>query len=139
MGFRFPRHPEAFSKDRDRKARGGRRQEQNHLAYIRQLPCAVCGKRGGVEAAHLRLAAPTYGKGNTGMGTKPDDCWVVPLDSGCHRTNADSQHAGSEVEFWSRHGIDPFLLALKLHAVSGDVDAGEEIIQTARAKAKASA
>ena len=73
------------------------------------------------------------------MGTKPDDCWVVPLDSGCHRTNADSQHAGSEVAFWDRHGIDPFMLALSLHAASGDVERGELIIQEARARAKANA
>jgi hypothetical protein len=25
-----------------------------HLKWIRTLPCAICGKRGGVHAAHLR-------------------------------------------------------------------------------------
>lgn len=138
-GFRIPRHPEAFSLDRDRKARGGRRQEQNHLAFIRQLPCCVCGKRTGVEAAHLRLASPVHGKGVTGMATKPSDCWVTPLCAEHHRTDVDSQHAGSEVEFWDRHGIDPFMLALSLHAASGDIEAGELIIQAARVRAKAKA
>lgn len=135
-GYRIPRPATAFSLDRDRKSRGGRREERDHLGFIRKLPCCVCGKRMGVEAAHLRLASPIHGKGATGMGTKPNDCWVNPLCAEHHRTDPDSQHNTSEEAFWARHGIDPFGLATSLYASSGDEEAAELIIQAARLKAK---
>ena len=44
-----------------------------HLAFVRTLPCLVCGRPGPNDPAHIRAAAPTYGKRRTGMGEKPDD------------------------------------------------------------------
>jgi hypothetical protein len=129
--FRCERPPTAFSLDRDRKTRSARRRERDHLAFIRSLPCTICKKRRQVEAAHIRYADPTYGKASTGLGTKPDDRWTVPLCAEHHRTGTDAQHAGNERIWWTQHGIDPLAVALKLHAASGDDEAGEMIVNTA--------
>jgi hypothetical protein len=83
------------------------------LAIVRKMPCRVCGRPGPSDPAHLRSAAPQYGKPPTGMGEKPDDRWVLPLCRNCH----DEQHRGNELSFWVRHGIpDPFAVAIALYA-----------------------
>lgn len=65
------------------------------------------------DAAHIRSGSIIYGKRSTGLGEKPHDRWAVPLNRSCHTR----QHAfGSEVEWWNRHGKDPFHLALKYNA-----------------------
>jgi hypothetical protein len=130
--FRVERPATAFSLDRDRKSRSARRQDRDHLSFIRSLPCTICGSRRQVEAAHVRYADPTYGKASTGLGTKPDDRWTVPLCATHHRIGADSQHANNERDWWSDTGIDPLAIALKLHAASGDDEAGEAILLAAR-------
>lgn len=136
-GYRIPRPDTAFSLDRDRKSRGGRREERDHLGFIRKLPCLCCGRRAMVEAAHVRYADPAYGKGMTPMASKPDDRWTVPLDAGCHRTGPDAQHSQSERDFWAKARIDPLAVAAALYSASGDIESAELIIQAARAKAKA--
>lgn len=84
-----------------------------YLAYVRTLPCTVCRHPGPSDPAHLRTGAPQYRKPHTGMGEKPDDCWVLPL---C-RTHHDEQHRGNELSFWLRHGfLDPFAVAMALYA-----------------------
>lgn len=135
-GYRIPRPATAFSLDRDRKSRGGRREERDHLGFIRKLPCLCCGRRAMVEAAHVRYPDPAYGKGMTPMGAKPDDRWCVPLDAPCHRTGPDAQHADNEAAWWSRQGIDPLAVAAALYSCSGDEEAAELIIQAARQKAR---
>jgi hypothetical protein len=132
MGFRIPRHPEAFTRDKPRK--GGRQEEAKHLAFVRSLPCAVCGKRIHVEAAHVRYAEPAYGKTTAGMGVKPDDRWAVPLCAPHHREAPDAQHAGNERAWWLGHRIDPLALAQALHACSGDEEMGEHVVQAARTR-----
>jgi len=83
------------------------------LAIVRKMPCTVCRRPGPSDPAHLRTAAPQYGKPPTGMGEKPSDRWVLPL---C-RTHHDEQHRGNELAFWLRYGIpDPFAEAMKLYA-----------------------
>lgn len=136
MGFRIVRPESAFSLDHSRKSRGGRRQERDHLAYIRSLPCCISGLRRNTEAAHVRYADPAYGKGKTPMGSKPDDRWTVPLSPEHHRTGEDAQHSDNEKSWWERHGIDPLGVAAALYSCSGDVEAGELVIQAARLKAK---
>ena len=100
------------------------RNAMNHLKFIRQFPCLVCGDNTSTEAAHIRYADPKYLKPITGIGTKPPDCFTVPLCGKCHR----EQHRGSEKKYWEVVGIDPIYVALRLHAVSGDYDAGLAII-----------
>lgn len=83
------------------------------LAIVRKMPCTVCHRPGTSDPAHLRTAAPQYGKKPTGMQEKPSDCWVLPL---C-RMHHDEQHRGNELAFWLRYSIpDPFAVAIALYA-----------------------
>lgn len=52
------------------------------------------------------------GKPLTGMGTKPDDKYAVPLCAFHHRTGGKaSQHSMAEDKFWNLWGLDPFKIA----------------------------
>lgn len=97
-----------------------------HLDFIRSLPCAVCGDNVSTEAAHVRFSDPRAAKPITGMGTKPDDCWTVPL---CNKHHSE-QHSFGEAKWWRAIERDPVFLAMALHRVSGNHNAGEHIIQT---------
>lgn len=105
-----------------------RRLNSAHLTWIRSLPCVICGDSATTEAAHIRFADPRAAKPITGMGIKPDDRWTVPLCGRHHR----NQHSKGERRFWQDMGIDPIFVALALDAVSGDHEAGCQIV-TARA------
>ena len=105
--------------------RTARRHDEAHLKFIRSLSCLKCLDSTSTEAAHLRRSDARIGFKNPGVGAKPDDRFVTPLCSRCHRL----QHKMGENHFW--HGCDPLLVALALYTVSGDHEAGEEIIQTA--------
>lgn len=129
MAFQLPRHPEAFSKVRQKRPR---QEATDHLRWLRSLPCAVTGKRP-VEAAHIRFADAASGKREAGTSAKPDDKWAVPLHPEKHR---DQHQTGDERLWWSRFGIDPIVLAAKLWAASGDDEAGEAIIASANAAAR---
>lgn len=95
------------------RQRQPRVEDAAHLAYVRTLACLVCHRPGPSDPAHLRSAAPQYGKPPTGLGEKPSDRWTLPL---C-RTHHDEQHKGAELSFWLRHGIpDPFAVAMALYA-----------------------
>jgi hypothetical protein len=103
-----------------------RREYPKHLAYVRSLPCTVCRERTQTEeAAHVRMKDPEISKLNPGHSSKPHDFYTVPLCLQHHR----DQHAMGEREFWDTAGIDPVKKALALYAHSGDVAAGERIIQ----------
>lgn len=100
-----------------------------HLRFIRQLPCVVCGYQPS-EAAHVRMNRPEHGRLQA-LGQKPDDKWVLPLCAGCHRENPTAQHQIGEEAFWRRHGVDPHRLAAMLFAVSGDHEQAERIVRQA--------
>lgn len=127
MAGRLPIHPEAFTGPMSYKRKRPRVENTGHLKFIRSLPCCCCGKRP-VDAAHLRMAGPAYGKRDTGSAQKPDDRWTTPL---C-RQHHDEQHKGSEAAFWAAQGIDPFVLSLTLWGCSGDDEAAEAAIKGAR-------
>lgn len=106
-----------------------REKKESHLIFIRRLPCPCC-LVGGVyrradDAAHVRAASSFHGKQPTGMSEKPHDRFTLPLCRGHH----DEQHAGAELVFWSRYGIDPFLLALVLWGLTGNDYAATEAIR----------
>lgn len=103
--------------------------DEKHLAFIRQLPCAVCANNIQTEAAHLRAGDEFYGKRPTGMGEKPDDKWTLPL---CWEHHQGDQHRGNEMAFWRRHGINPFVLALTLYAHSGDHELADQVLSAQR-------
>jgi len=126
MALQFRRPDTAFSLDKSSKATR-RIEDPAHLAFIRKLPSAVSGAMG-CEACHIRSGSALHRKKHTGGQQKPDDAWTLPLTPAEHR----EQHSGNEAEFWRRHGIDPFELAIRLYEISGDVEAGRKIIATAR-------
>lgn len=107
-----------------------------HLAFIRQLPCVICGARN-VEAAHIRMGSRIHGKRETGLGERPTDFWCVPLCAWCHRLGPQSQHNMGEREYWAMHNIEPCGLALSLFGCGGNSEVAEVIIQETRAKAGA--
>jgi hypothetical protein len=96
--------------------------DADHLAFVRQLPCLVCGDDVSVEAAHVRYADLHAGKKFTG-GQKPHDMFVVPLCGRCHR----SQHQRSEKGWWEARYIDPVKVALALYVNHGDHEAAAMI------------
>jgi len=95
------------------RQRAPRIEHPAYLAYVRTLPCTVSGRPAPSDPAHLRSAAPQYGKRLTGMQEKPDDGWVLPLSRDMH----EAQHRhGDELAWWSLNGIpDPFALAEALY------------------------
>lgn len=111
-----------------RGQRRPRRKADDHLRWIRTLPCCVCKWRVQVEAAHLRMSNYRLGKRESGKGEKPSDQWTVPL---C-KIHHEKQHAMGEVPFWDWAGLNPFVVALALFAMSGDDEAGLMIIHGAR-------
>ena len=133
--FRIERPATAFSAAPSKGARRPRRFHDNHLRFIRSLPCCVCGSRKFVEAAHVRMASAIHGKRETGTGQKPDDCWSAPLCAEHHRTGPEAQHALGEQEFWNRNKIDPCGLALALWCATGDEERAEAVINETRARA----
>ena len=99
-----------------------------HLDYIRGLPCCICGNNIETEAAHIRMRDPRVGKQSPGIGRKPSDEFVIPLCSRHHH----EQHRFGERNFWEHIGINPVPIAMALYRVSGDNEAGEQIVQEAR-------
>ena len=93
------------------RQRQPRQRNERHLAWIRTLPCCVCGDDISTEAAHIRTGSINHDKPPTGMGEKPGDFWVLQLCSKCHR----EQHAaGDELKWWASKGLDPFMLAIQM-------------------------
>lgn len=95
------------------RQRQPREEDPAYLAYVRTLPCLICGRHGPSDAAHIRSAAPHYGKRYTGKAEKPDDKWALPL---CRRHH-EEQHRTNELGWWAGKGIaDPFALCVALYA-----------------------
>lgn len=102
-----------------------RQRDNNHLDFVRGLPCIICKDDTSTEAAHIRYAEPRLGKRQTGMGEKSDDAFALPLCGRHHR----EQHTQNERAWWNGYAIDPVALALALYRVSGDHEAGERIVR----------
>jgi hypothetical protein len=98
------------------------RKREQHLAFIRQLPCVACDQAPPSEAAHIRSGS------DGGAGMKPSDRFSLPLCTECHAL----QHQFGELRFWSVLRIDPLNVAFGLWTVSGDIKAGERIVFRAR-------
>lgn len=108
------------------KQKRPRVEDVQHLKFIRTLHCCICGKPD-PDPAHIRSANQIYGKRETGGAEKASDKWTVPL---C-REHHDEQHAaGNELVWWASKQIDPFGLALALHAATGDDEIADGIIRS---------
>jgi hypothetical protein len=68
-----------------------------YLAWIRTLPCVVCGARRGIEASHT---------GPHGLGQKSPDSSAIPLCTRHHRTGRDSYHKLGPRKFAELHGLN---------------------------------
>lgn len=124
--YQIERPATAFSLSTGKQKRP-RKKDDNHLRWIRTLPCVVTGSRP-VDAAHVRYADPVYGKREVGGAEKPDDRWAVPL---C-RSEHDAQHKMNERDYWKSKSIDPCAVALALFGMSGDDEMAEVILRHAR-------
>ena len=129
--YQVARPSTAFSHGPSRRRRPRQRANQ-HLKWIRTLPCVICGKREDIHAAHLRAASLQFGKLAVGIAEKPDDCWTTPLCVEHHVVGEEAQHQGEELDFWKRHDINPFALALALWRASGDDELGFLIVSEVR-------
>ena len=79
--------------------------DQKYLAWIRTLPCLICGRAAGVEAAHT---------GPHGMALKSPDSSAIPLCARHHRTGRDSYHKLGPRIFERHHGIDIRAVVVRL-------------------------
>ena len=110
-----PRIPRTLARS---KSETDHRRRRQHLAFVRQLPCVVCGKAAPSEAAHVRSGS------DAGAGMKPSDRYSVSLCTSCHAL----QHEFGELRFWSVVRIDPLNVAFRLWTVSGNIKAAERVV-----------
>jgi hypothetical protein len=81
-----------------------RYRNREHLRYVMQQPCVVCG-RNPSDPHHLRYMQPRA------LGRKASDEFAVPLCRAHHRA---AHRAGDECAWWKSAGIDPIEIARKL-------------------------
>jgi ERF superfamily len=81
-----------------------RYRNREHLRYVAQQPCLVCGRKPS-DAHHLRHMQPRA------LGRKASDEFAVPLCRSHHRA---VHRASDEQAWWHATGIDPIKVARKL-------------------------
>ena len=80
--------------------------DPRYLAWIRTLPCAVCGSRRGIEASHT---------GPHGLGQKSSDLTAIPLCRKHHRGGNSSYHKLGPRRFAEIHNLNLVELVRKLN------------------------
>jgi hypothetical protein len=78
-----------------------RYRNRQHLRYVMQQPCLVCGRKPS-DPHHLRYLQPRA------LGRKASDEFAVPLCRVHHRA---AHRAGDERAWWQAAGIDPVKIA----------------------------
>jgi hypothetical protein len=81
-----------------------RYRNREHLRYVAQQPCLICGRKQS-DPHHLRYLQPRA------LGRKPSDEFAVPLCRSHHRA---VHRAGDEQAWWKAAGIDPVQVARQL-------------------------
>jgi ERF superfamily len=81
-----------------------RYRSREHLRYVIQQPCLVCGRKPS-DPHHLRFMQPRA------LGRKASDEFAVPLCRGHHRA---AHRARDERAWWKQAGIDPIKIARRL-------------------------
>lgn len=105
------------------KREGREGNSEEHLAYIRKLPCCVTLRTPCGEAHHLQS-----GTGERGMQQRSTDRWTVPLT---HALHMELHRLGSKREggWFKERGIPaPLDLAAALYSASPDVARGTKIV-----------
>lgn len=95
---------------------------ENHLRFVRQLPCIICGVGGGNDPHHLR--SHKFGRG---MGKKSGDRFCVPLCRSCH-TNVHLVGSKEEPKWFEDRGWDALGTAEELWDNTGDVKKMKQVI-----------
>jgi DNA recombination protein Rad52 len=85
---------------------------KEHLKYVAQQPCVICGRQPS-HAHHVRFAQPK------GVGLKVSDEFTVPLCAIHHQQN---HSAGNERQWWQDRKLDPLMVARKLWEESQDTE-----------------
>jgi hypothetical protein len=81
-----------------------RYRNREHLRYVMQQPCLVCGRKPS-DPHHLRYMQPRA------LGRKVSDEFAVPLCRVHHRA---AHRAGDERAWWKAAGIDPIKISRRL-------------------------
>jgi hypothetical protein len=103
---RFP-HPETgrgVDKSVLAVAAPRRYRNREHLRYVAQQACLVCGRKPS-DPHHLRHVQPRA------LSRKPSDEFAVPL---CRTHHRSVHRAGDEQAWWKQVGIDPIQVARRL-------------------------
>jgi hypothetical protein len=81
-----------------------RYRNREHLRYVAQQPCLICGRKQS-DPHHLRYLQPRA------LGRKASDEFAVPLCRSHHRA---VHRSGDEQAWWKAAGIDPIKVARQL-------------------------
>lgn len=81
-----------------RKIRRGPARDPAYRAWIRTLPCTICGAGWRVEAAHTGS--------DGGMAMKPSDYSCIPLCRNCHTAAKGAYHRIGKFAFERAYSID---------------------------------
>jgi ERF superfamily len=81
-----------------------RYRSREHLRYVMQQPCLVCGRKPS-DAHHLGFTQPRA------LGRKASDEFAVPLCRGHHRA---AHRSRDERAWWQQAGIDPIKVARRI-------------------------
>jgi hypothetical protein len=97
-----------------------RLRDKNHLLFVAQQPCLVCGRQP-CDAHHLRFAQ------SPGLSLKVSDEFTVPL---CRVHHRELHRTGLELRWWKGVGIDAIAIARRLwlesHPLSASAERAEE-------------
>jgi hypothetical protein len=89
-----------------------RYRSREHLRYVMQQPCLVCGRKPS-DPHHLRFTQPRA------LGRKVSDEFAVPLCRGHHRA---AHRTRDERAWWKQAGIDPIKIARRLWKQTRGID-----------------
>ena len=79
--------------------------DREHVKFVAAHPCLICGRRPADPHHLLRFAQ------RRALGRKVSDEFTVPLCRGHHR---EVHPCGDEAAWWSKAGVDPFVVAQTL-------------------------
>jgi hypothetical protein len=99
-----PDRPDGINKSVLVLATPRRYRNREHLRYVAQQPCLICGRKQS-DPHHLRYLQPRA------LGRKASDEFAVPLCRSHHRA---VHRAGDEQAWWKAAGIDPVKVARHL-------------------------